>query len=222
VNQNTVLQGRVATLERDSATDLVSTSPETATPPATAVARDLETTLTGALSGELDPITLHPMLPKLSFVIDPVREKLSDGFEFPLSMLSSLRSILAKMVAGDSVSANKLAQLRNASSIALSVKRRCLFRYLKKSDDRRRCVWTKEHERFYACRTCVNKQRLCMRTTEGQILVLPLHPLFRTIGRHDGSDTLPTELEYWIAARGTLQCRHLGCTRWSAVKMQPN
>jgi hypothetical protein len=202
VNQNTVLQGRVATLERDSATDLVSTSPETATPPATAVARDLETTLTGALSGELDPITLHPMLPKLSFVIDPVREKLSDGFEFPLSMLSSLRSILAKMVAGDSVSANKLAQLRNASSIALSVKRRCLFRYLKKSDDRRRCVWTKEHERFYACRTCVNKQRLCMRTTEGQILVLPLHPLFRTIGRHDGSDTLPTELEYWIAARG--------------------
>ena len=202
VNENTMLRRRIVALERDSADDVVSTSPETATPSATAVARDPETALTEALSGELDPTILHPMLPKLLFVVDPVRNTFSDGAEFPLSMLSSLRSILAKMVADDSASANQLAQLRNASDTALSIKRRCLYRYLKKSDDRRRCVWTKEDERFHACRTCVNKQRLCMRITEGHILVLPLHPLFRTIGRHDGSDTLPTELEYWIAARG--------------------
>jgi hypothetical protein len=80
-------------------------------------------------------------------------------------------------------------------------------------------VWTKEHPQFYACRNCVNTQRLCMGILQGRILVLPLRPLLRASesdleaadeismnGSIDDGDAAvrPTELGYWIPAKRNL------------------
>lgn len=181
-----------------------STSPETAiisanTPGIPERDQEVKNTSVSFTTPALDATKLHPMLPSVLFIIDPESKAIADGSDFPLSMLSSVRSILTKTVADGSVSADKLAQLRNASSTSFSIKSRCLYRYLNR-DDRRSCVWTREHAQCYACRTCVNKQRLCMSLKEGQTYVLPLHPLLRI--RSDGSETRSTELEYWVAAKG--------------------
>jgi len=174
-----------------------TTSPETETVSVRSTPdvpeRGQEVEGTSALdTAEFDSVKLHPMLPSVLFIVDPENNKTSDGLDFPLKLISSLRSILKDTLSAETIDATKLAKVRNMTG---SIKGRCLYRYLKTPDDRKRCVWTKEHEQQYACRTCVNMQRLCMRITAGQILVLPLHPLLKTFV------TLPTELEYWAAAR---------------------
>jgi hypothetical protein len=184
--------------DHQPAADSSTTSPETeiisvrSTPDASERGQEVERA--SALdTAELDSVKLHPMLPSVLFIADPENNKTSDGLDFPLKLISALRSILKDTLSAETIDATKLAKVRNMTG---SIKGRCLYRYLKIPDDRKRCVWTKEHEQQYACRTCVNMQRLCMRITGGQILVLPLHPLLKTFV------TLPTELEYWVAARG--------------------
>ena len=195
--ENTELKARLKELkEAEWATERSSASPGTATPTVRAtpnlITSGQDTAPVNAISGELDPVTLHPMLPKLLFVLEPVRNKLSDGSEFPLSMISSFRSILAEMVGDEDVDTRRIARLNSVAGNAFTTKDKCLYRHLQKSSlsGGAKTVWTKEHRYLYACRTCVNKQRLCITITKGQLLVLPLHPLFR---KFSGSDRLSDE-----------------------------
>lgn len=195
--ENTSLMKLLGRLGEDEwASESSSTSPETATPSAAAtpnvITRRHDTTHFDNLSAELDPVILHPMLPKLLFVLNPVVNVLSDGSEFPLSMLSSFRSILAEMLDDEDVDTGQIARLNNVAGNAFTTKEKCLYRYLQKSilSGGAKTVWTKEHRCLYACRTCVNKQRLCITIVKGQLLVLPLHPLFRTFR---GDDRLSDE-----------------------------
>jgi len=109
---------------------------------------------------------------------------LSDGSEYPLSMISSLRSLLKDSLADSGIGSDKLAKLQSVRAKGLSTEAKCLHRYLQKSrNSQNKSVWVKDHEHSYACRACVNKQRLCISITQGQMLVLPLRPLFRTPGK---------------------------------------
>lgn len=177
---------------------------------------------------DLDPFKLHPSLPSILFVVDPETSKLSDDSDFSLNLLSSLRAILADSMAEEKIAAKRLEVLLDSNPFTANEK--CLFRYLEKSaESGRKTVWTKEHEHFYACKACVNKQRLCMTVSQGQMLVLPLHPLFRATSNEpsplnwkwsEGADSngkiRPGELQYWIAAKSSVT-RHLphGHDVWS-------
>jgi hypothetical protein len=126
-------------------------------------------------TADLNTISLHPMLPSVLFMVDPESSKTSDGSDFPLKLLSSLRSIVKDIMADEMIDETKLARVQQMPG---SIKGRCLHRYLQKSHaSQNKCVWTKKHEQSYACRTCVNKQRVCMSLKDGQTLVLPLHPV---------------------------------------------
>jgi hypothetical protein len=221
--ENTALKDRLKRLEKSMwATERSSKSPQTVIPSGVAtpnvITRGQETAHVDDLSGALDPVILHPTLPKLLFVLNPVENVLSDGSEFPLSMLSSLRSMLAEMLDDEDVDTGRIARLNNVAGNAFTTKEKCLYRYLQKSFlGEAKTVWTKEHRHLYACRTRVNMRRLCITIDKGQLLVLPLHPLLRTLRGDDRfsgkqmSNTdkadpyvLPTELHYWIATRAWL------------------
>ena len=222
-----MLQDRVEALEKDgSATEQSRTSLETATPSVRStpniVTRDQETECEYALAVTgLDPIKLHSKLPGVLFIVDPQRKKISDGSEFPLLLIKEFREYLAEMMSDGSIDAERLAQLQDMSDTAFTVKDRCLYRHLQQSGfSRKKTVWTKHHKHSYACRTCVNKQRLCISLAQGQMLVLPLHPLLRTFGRsHENlnrevsavnkpsTEPHPNELQYWVAPNGSLTQR---------------
>ena len=230
-----VLEYRLEALEKHQdhrRTAHSSTSPETAitsarsTPNAT-TNQEAEHVYAFNTAG-LDPVKLHSSLPSVLFVIDPETSVLSDDSDFSLSLLSSLRSTLAESMAEERIAAKRLETL--LINNPFTTKEKCLFRYLEKSaESGRKTVWTREHEHFYACKACVNKQRLCMTVSQGQLLVLPLHPLFRAASNEPSpldwkwsEDTnsnkrvRPGELQYWIAAKGSVT-RHLphGHDVWS-------
>lgn len=189
----------------------MGTSPETATPSVRSASNipaedyELASTTTGlnhesaSIASALDPVNLHPLLPSMMFMVDPETNKTSGGSEFPLKLISSLGSNLKDLMADEMIDTTKLAKLQKMTG---SIKGRCLHRYLQKSRTcHNKSIWTKEHEQFYACRTCVNKQRVCMSLTDGQVLVLPLHPVLKALSRGDGIAPLPSELQYWISAK---------------------
>lgn len=222
--ESTALKGRLKELEGAGwATERSSVSPETAasltgaTP--NVIARGQDNALVDALNSELEPTTLHSMLPKLLFVLNPVGNVLSDGSEFPLSMISSLRSILAETLDDEYVEARQIRRLNIVARNPFTTQQKCLYRHLQTltSGVGGKSVWTKQHQHLYACRTCVNKRRLCITIARGQLLMLPLHPLFRIVSRDDkvlsgdtssscnsGTEVLPTELQYWVVARDML------------------
>ena len=166
----------------------------------------------------LDPITLHPRLLQLLFVLDPVRNTLSDGSDFPLSIISSLRSVLAEMIADESVDKRRIGCLNSAAGNNFTTKEKRLSQHLRNlAGGGAKSVWTKEHRHSYTFRACVNKQRLCITIDQGQMIMVPLHPLFRiarsggeiTDGEmsssgNSGTEVIPTELQHWVAAKGVL------------------
>jgi hypothetical protein len=184
---NTVLKVRVALLEKnDSATEHNDTTTETAslsvrsTPQVITGQREIQPGYTCGMSG-LYPVKLHPMLPGVLFMVDAEKGRLSDGSEFHLSVVSTVRTSLAELMADESIDTTRLAQVHNVSAALLTAKGKCLQRYLQKSRiGQNKSVWIKDYEHSYACRACVNKHSLCMSIAHGHILVLPLHPLFRT------------------------------------------
>ena len=215
------LAHRVEELENDHRqTECNSTSPETetssvrSTPNVTAGGQEVDHHPTVGL----DPVKLHPTLPRVLFVVDPEKSKLADDSEFPLNLISTLRLLLIAAMGNGNIDTTRLRSLRSVSDNAFTRKDKCLYRYLESSSSHQtKSVWTRDHRHFYACRTCVNKRRLCMSISQGQALVLPLHPLFRIANGHDGalngegsdmgksgSEVNSTELQYWVAARGML------------------
>lgn len=70
---------------------------------------------------------------------------------------------------------------------------KCLRYYSRKSGA---SPWTSEHQGKYACRSCTNKGVACLlydRATK-KIILLPLHPEFRTLK----DTTIPTDAGYWV------------------------
>lgn len=96
------------------------------------------------------------------------------------------------MVGDEDVDSGRIARVNSVASNPFTTREKCLYRHLQKStlSAGAKTVWTKEHRYLYACRTCTNKQRLCVTIAKGQLLVLPIHPLFRTFR---GSDRLSDE-----------------------------
>lgn len=173
----------------------------------------------------LEHLKLHPALPGVLFVIEPATSKLSDDSEFPLSLLSSLRSITAQNMADERIVAKRFDNLQsnNSTGNPFTAKDKCHFRYLENhAQSGRETVWTKEHQHFYACKACVNKQRLCISIEQGQAIALPLHPVFRVAPTDHGpvnkealgaannlnGKVRPDELHYWIAATA-MATKHL-------------
>jgi hypothetical protein len=163
---NALLKGRLKELREDCSTCTVSeqniTSPKTvnhsirSTPNTVARDQDFELGLAFSILG-LDPVKLHLMLPRVLFMLDVEKKKVSDGSEFPLSMISSLRSILKDTLADSGIDTKKLANLQEITAKGFSTKAICLQRYLQRSSiSTKKSVWTKEYEHSYACRACVN------------------------------------------------------------------
>lgn len=141
-----------------------------------------------------------------------------------LAIISTFRTILAEMLT-DHVDGMRLRTIRQATSTAstmVATDNRCLYMYLRYGNCGNKSTWTREHRRLYACKTCVNKQRLCMIDSQDQIIVLPLHPLLRA-GNSDpevademldhslpdmvDADVRPTELGYWVASQSNSTIR---------------
>lgn len=78
----------------------------------------------------------------------------------------------------------RLWSVGNISRQPLTIKS-YISAYLKDSTS---TVWTKEHPRFYACRSCVNTQRLCRIAVGSLIFVLPLHPALRDLTLMQGDE----------------------------------
>lgn len=170
----------------------------------------------------LAPIKLHGLMPSVFFLIEPDGSKVSDSSEFPLKMISVFRSIFKKMVdvATDKEGLETLREAFSTASALESTSKACLYLHHRRGKAHHNSIWTKEHPRSYACRACVNKQRLCMSIVENKVFVLPLHPLLRA-GRNDSdradtemmddsildvvdADVCSTEVGYWVAAKARL------------------
>jgi hypothetical protein len=156
------------------------------------------------------------------FLIEPEGEKLVDGSTFSHAIVSALRSAVTTKL-DDHTDKTRLEAICRALRAGIAIgftEVKCLYARLRHRTGGESSVWTKEHPQLYACRSCVNTQRLCMGIVQGMILVLPLHPLLRASdsdpeaadeGWMDGSivddgdaGVRPTEMGYWISAK-----RHL-------------
>lgn len=167
----------------------------------------------------LKPVELHHRLPRVQFLVDPENNSISDGSDFPAGLISRLKKILSiNFDEDDEYVQSRLSRLNespNRTSIASL--RRCLFGWV---NNLMGSVWTKDFPRLYACRSCVNMQRLCMIVVQERIILLPLHPLLRvkavvdqgqgdrghlgSTPRVEATSVPSTDLGYWFAGRTRL------------------
>lgn len=167
----------------------------------------------------LKPVELHACLPRVLFLIDPENNSISDGSDFTAGLTSRFKKIFSIIIdEDDEYVQSRLVRLNESPNrTSISSLRRCLFGWL---NNLMGSVWTKEYPRLYACRSCVNMQRLCMIVVQGRIVILPLHPLLRVraIGdqgsgdkghlgntyRVDATSVPSIDLGYWFAGRPRL------------------
>jgi hypothetical protein len=165
------------------------------------------------------PLKLHRLMLGVLFLVEPEGMELFDSSQFSHDVLSSFRSTLTTML-DEHVDKTRLEELRRAhrtGSGMMPKGDRCLYTQLRHAQSANDNVWTREHPHMYACKTCVNTQRLCMSVVQDEILALPLHPLLRTgasnqgaadddlvdgsVDQDDDFDVRPTDLGYWIPTK---------------------
>jgi hypothetical protein len=173
--------------------------------------------LTSKTTGLL-PIKLYVLMPGVLFLLEPTGNRVSDGSDFPPTLPSTFRVVFTAMLVKHR-NKTHLEALRRASSrasFALSMEERCLYTFLRKgkSGGSSPTLWTRYHAGRYACKTCINMQRLCMIIRYNKIFVLPMHSLLGQGNTNGGTadeempqdenadvvdaDVSPTKPGYWV------------------------
>lgn len=145
---------------------------------------------------QVTPVRLHAKFKTVAFSDAP-----GHVVEVSQAVVDKVSQLVADMMASVTLS-GRLDNVGNLSKGALNIKS-CVYAYLKNATTP---VWTKEHPRFYACKTCANTQRPCMVAVGDVVFVLPLHPALRESEGEDEEmlDRLPVadssaNLNLWVS-----------------------
>lgn len=183
------MPGRAAaTSDTPAGQDTIVTASSTISPfttPPSSAPRNLES----SLSNLLFAIALLDQDPKIARDLSSDPNGLfavKDASEMPQKLLVVFqRNVVNSFNGVDQKSIDKVASMENTTS--------CVHMTMRTQGSSR---WVKQHPQSFACKTCVNMQRLCVVKLDQKFYALPIHP---ALNEAMGVNVTFEDEEFWVS-----------------------